>query len=371
MDRATEQRLVERVRAHRAGGPGTDLAATEMRVPVTDYTSDERLATERDLLRRTPQVVGLSGLVPSPGTYATIDVGDASVIVTRTLDGAVAATLNVCRHRGAEVMSGCGSARLLVCPYHGWSYHLDGSPARRRGDEHFDRDPQPLAPLPTVERDGLLWVCADPEVTIDADALLHGAEAELSTFHPERFSHFASTTFTRPINWKLAVDTFAEAWHVPVLHRNTLAPLIHGDAALFDPFGPHGRLVAVRRTFDDGNEGADDRIVPHGTILYFLVPNTVLIHQQDHFQLYRSRPGRHPGEAHLDVALYVPADSDRSDRYWQRNFDLLVEVTDTEDFTTAAGIQRGYDTGAQTHVTFGRNEPALQHFHRALAGMLA
>ena len=110
--------------------------------------------------------------------------------------------------------------------------------------------------------------------------------------------------------------------------------------------------------------------MPHGTILYFVVPNTVLIHQQDHFQLYRSRPGAVPGEAHLDVALYVPVDSPRSDAYWQRNFDLLVEVTDTEDFATAAGIQRGYGTGAQTHVTYGRNEPALQHFHRSLDALL-
>ena len=56
--------------------------------------------------------------------------------------------------------------------------------------------------------------------------------------------------------------------------------------------------------------------------------------------------------------------------HWQKNFDLLVEVTDTEDFATAAGIQRGYRSGAQTHVTFGRNEPALQHYHRSLLTLL-
>src|SRR5690606_4494929 len=98
--------------------------------------------------------------------------------------------------------------------------------------------------------------------------------------------------------------------------------------------------------------------LPHATILWFLVPNTVLLHQQDHIQLYQSRPGRTPDEAHLTVTLYVPKDSARSDSYWQKNFDLLVGVTDTEDFATAAGIQRGFRTRAQDHVVFGRNEPA-------------
>lgn len=368
MDAATERCLAQRVRAHQSGGRGTDEAASEMRVPVGDYIGEDRLADERALLRTHPQLVGLSGLIPEPGSYATVDVGDASVIVTRLADGAVAAMLNVCRHRGAEVAHGCGAARRLVCPYHGWSYHLDGSPAARRGESFFDGPAESLTGVPIVEHHGLIWVSADPVATIQPDSLLGGAETELAEFHPERFRHFATTSFTRPINWKLAVDTFAEAWHVPVLHRTTLAPMIHGDYALFDEFGPHGRMVAVRRSFD--TETAD-RIVPHATILYFLAPNTVLIHQQDHFQLYRSRPGGHPGEAHLDVTLYVPVDTHRSDEYWQRNFDLLVDVTDTEDFTTAAGIQRGYATGAQTHVTYGRNEPALQHFHRSLDRLVA
>ena len=64
-------------------------------------------------------------------------------------------------------------------------------------------------------------------------------------------------------------------------------------------------------------------------------------------------------------------DTERSERYWEKNFELLIGVTDAEDFATAAGIQRGFGTGAQTHVTFGRNEPALQHFHRSIDALLA
>lgn len=372
MDAATQHALIERIAAHRAAGRGTDVADSSMTVPTRDYTDPDRFARERALIARAPALVGLSGLVPDPRTYATVEVGDHSVIVTRDAEGAVHAMLNVCRHRGAEVAAGCGAASRLSCPYHGWTYALDGAGVARRRGEHFDGDLAPLTALPVREADGMILVAADPESVIPEHPL-HGAERELAPLRLADMRLFASTTFTRPLNWKLAVDTFCESYHLSSLHRDTLAPLIHDDFALFDAFGPHGRLVAVRRSIDELDRLAPDarRLLPHATILWFVVPNTVLLHQQDHIQLYRSRPGRTPDEAHLDVAVYVPRDSDRGDAYWQKNFELLVSVTDTEDFATAAGIQRGFRTRAQDHVVFGRNEPALQHFHRSLDGLLA
>lgn len=371
MDVATQHALIERIAAHREHGRGTDLADAVLRVPTSAYTDPVRLERERRLIGDAPAVAGLSGLVPVPRSYATVDVGDHSVIVTRDDGGTVHAMLNVCRHRGAEVAAGCGSAARLSCPYHGWTYGLDGAGLSRRRGEHFDGELDGLTTLPVLERDGIIWVSADPAGTISDDPL-HGAGRELAPLSLEALRLFGTTTFTRPLNWKLAVDTFCEAYHLSSLHRDTLAPLIHDDYALFDPFGPHGRMIATRRSIADLDalDSAGRRLLPHATILWFLVPNTVLLHQQDHIQLYQSRPGRTPDEAHLTVTLYVPSGSERSDAYWQKNFDLLVDVTDSEDFATAAGIQRGYRTRAQDHVVFGRNEPALQHFHRSVEHLL-
>ena len=372
MNRDTELALLDRIQAHRTAGRSTDEAAATMQLPTAAYTDPDRLAAERDLLHRRATVVGLSGLLPGPNTWATVQVGDRSVIVTRDTAGEVHAMLNVCRHRGAELTAGCGEGAILRCPYHGWTYHLDGRTAARRRSEYFvDVDAEDLATLPCRERDGLLWVSADPAGSIP-DQPLAGAEAELAPYGIDSYRLFTSTEFTRPLNWKLAVDTFCEAYHLSVLHRDTLAPLIHDDYALFDTFGPHGRMVSTRKSVTelDHTDRTHWALAPHATILWFLVPNTVLIHQQDHMQLYQSRPGATPDQAHLKVSLYVPADSPRSDRHWERNFELLVSVTDTEDFTTAAGIQRGYHSGAQDVVTFGRNEPALQHYHRSLLDLL-
>jgi phenylpropionate dioxygenase-like ring-hydroxylating dioxygenase large terminal subunit len=371
VDVATQQALIDRIAVHRAAGRGTDVAPGVMRVPIAAYTDPDRLTRERRLIGDAPAVVGLSGLVPAPRSYATVDVGDSSVIVTRDDDGEVRAMLNVCRHRGAEVTHGCGTAARLACPYHGWVYGLDGRGISRRRGEHFDGGLDDLTRLPAREQDGIIWVSANPAGVIP-DRPLHGAEVELAPLGLGGLRLFGTTSFTRPLNWKLAVDTFCEAYHLTSLHRTTLAPLIHDDFALFDAFGPHGRLVAARTSVADLDdvEPCERRLLPHATILWFLVPNTVLLHQQDHIQLYQSRPGRTPDEAHLTVTLYVPHGSDRSDAYWQKNFDLLVDVTDTEDFATAAGIQRGYRTRAQPEVVFGRNEPALQHFHRSVDELL-
>lgn len=372
MRHSTQLSLIERINAHREAGRGTDTAASTMRVPVADYTSASRLTAEKAVIHSTPSVVGLSGLLPDCGSYATVDMGDRSVVVTRDSTGAVHALANVCRHRGAEVARGCGSAQRLSCPYHGWVYELDGSAVSRRRGEHFDGDLEPMVALACVESNGLIWANPDPQGTIGPEPLA-GAEAELGPFGLDGYELFASTTFERRLNWKLAVDTFCEAYHLSSLHKATLAPLIYDDFALFDEYGMHGRMIAVRKSFLELDDVAptDRTLLPHATILYFLVPNTVLIYQQDHVQLYQSRPGDSPDEAHLSVNLYVPPDSTRSESYWQKNFDLLVSVTDSEDFAAAAGIQRGAHSGAQDEFVFGRNEPALQHYHRSIDALVS
>lgn len=399
MDRQTQLALLDRIHAHRADGRGTDTAAASYRHPVSTYTSEERLAAERALLERMPTIVGLSNLVPGPDTYAAITIGRVPVVVTRDRHGQVHAMLNVCRHRGAQIADGCGTAARLACPYHGWTYHSDGRLAARRraayfadidatassdpvaasdrGDGHAggaggDGDHDDLVRLPVREQHGLIWVSADPSGSIPEQPL-QGAEADLAHLGLADHRQFTSATFTRPINWKLVIDTFLEVYHVGVLHKNTIDPLIHSDYALFDAFGHHGRMIVTRRSIAELDDLPRQEwpFFPHTTIVWALQPNAILIYQQDHAQLYQARPASHPGEAIITVSLHVPRDSARNDDHWQRNFDLLIEVTDTEDFVTCAGIQRGFVSAANTHITFGRNEPLLAHFERELTGLVS
>ncbi len=136
-----QRELLARINAHRRAGRSTDEAEATMMIATATYTDPERLDAERSLLDRAPTVVGLSGLLPTNGSYATVDVGGASVIVTRDRDGRVCAMFNVCRHRGAEITVGCGETARLACPYHGWTYHLDGTSAARRRAEYLTERP--------------------------------------------------------------------------------------------------------------------------------------------------------------------------------------------------------------------------------------
>src|SRR5581483_10991647 len=107
----------------------TALADDIYRNPVTDYTCPEQAAREREVFfRNAPVNIGLSALLPRPGDWMTHDYTGAPILLVRRSDGSLGAFLNVCRHRGARVVDGCGKgAASFSCPYHGWSYGLDGS----------------------------------------------------------------------------------------------------------------------------------------------------------------------------------------------------------------------------------------------------
>ncbi len=377
MERATQHHLMRRVLAHLAAGT-TDLAPDVHRNPTTAYGDAAHLAREVDVLfRRYPLMVGLSCLIPAAGDHFTDDHAGVPILVVRGDDGRARAFLNVCRHRGARVAEGCGRARSLTCPYHGWTYALDGAlrgiPDRRNFPAIALED-HGLLPLPIAERHGLLWVKPTPDPSpLDAAAHLGPAlDAELAAFDLATWHHYETRTIRRAMNWKIVLDTFLEAYHLGVLHRKTVAPLFVGNTCLFDAFGPHLREVLPRASMAtqvDAPEGEWD-FIAHNTIVYVLFPNTVFVVQVDHVETWRVFPVDGKVDACvmlLDFYVPEPIDSDSARRHWERNMDLTIRTVNDEDFPVGEGIQRGVMAGAQGFTTFGRNEPALQHFQKTVA----
>ena len=108
-------------------------------------------------------------------------------------------------------------------------------------------------------------------------------------------------------------------------------------------------------------------------VVYLLFPNTVLVMAQDHLQTWHLFPaGNGVDETRVHVSLYTPepASTDSARRHWNNNFDLTMATVENQDFPVSEGIQRGFSSGAQDDIVFGRNEPALQHFHQALKSAL-
>lgn len=359
----------------------TALAEGIYRNPVTDYTCPQQAAREGEVLFRDGSInIGMSGLLPRAGDWITHDYAGVPLLLVRRADGSLGAFLNVCRHRGARVVvDGCGNgARSFSCPYHGWTYGLDGSLVARPEEGSFagiDRPTHGLRALPVVEKYGMIWAGLRSGMALDVDGLLDGVADDLAGYGLGSYHHYETRVLRREMNWKLAVDTFCETYHLSYLHPDTVSPLFHNNRATFTAFGCNHRLIAARRTLDELRGQPEDAwdVFSHTAIVYVLFPNTVFLFQRDHVETWHIFPGERPDRCAMYVSLYTPepARSDSARRHWDNNFNLLMATVEMQDFPTCEGMQRGFPSGAQDAIVFGRNEPALQHYHRGIKAALA
>ena len=354
----------------------TELADTLYLNPVSNYTSAEQLALEKaDFFRGRPILFTLSCHMAEPGDYVASALSGVPIVTLRGKDGKVSAFLNVCRHRGARLVSeGFGSGKsAFVCPYHAWTYDDKGNLRNlvpSKGFPGLDKQDRNLVQLPCAEKDGFIWVSPVPGGPLDPDALLSGLAPELASYGFENYSHFETRVLRTKMNWKLVIDTFLETWHVATLHKETVAPIFQPNVNVYDTFGDHGRLIIPRRSIlklKDQPE-ADWDFLKHTAVIYVLFPHTLVVWQGDHLEVWRSYPGDTPDEAIAEISFYAPKapETEKERQYWDRNMDLLMRTVNDEDFPVCLDIQKNFDSGAQEHVTFGRNEPALVHYHRTL-----
>jgi nitrite reductase/ring-hydroxylating ferredoxin subunit len=380
MQQPTQVALAREILRH-IDARATAMAEAVTLNPTAAYTDPEWLAREQVVLfRRYPLLLGFSRQIPKPGDYLTEDGAGVPILAVRQPDGGIAAFCNVCRHRGAKLVRGAGNAgRHFVCPYHAWSYRLDGTLAGMPAAECFEGMPgerRGLVALPAVEKYGMIWVRPSPGEGFDLDAHLAGLGPELGSLGCRDYHLYESRVIERRMNWKIVIDTFLEPYHFAFLHRETVAPIFIPNLCLFHPFGPNLRETLPRRSIEALRHlpEADWDLITHSAIVYVLFPNTVLVMQADHIETWRVFPAEGRTDRSvvtLDFYIPEPAASDSAHRHWQRNMDLVIRTVQEEDFPTGEGMQRGFACGAQEHVTYGRNEPALAHFQKSVAAALA
>ena len=349
------------------------MAERFTRNDTSAYTSPQRAAREREVLfRNHPIVVGFSSQIPNPGDYLTEDLAPVPIMVVRNTSGELRAFVNICRHRGAKLASGCGHiAKLFSCPYHAWSYDTDGRLVAIPDDYGFDgldRTASGLVALPVAEKYGLIFVTPTPadndnnKNPIDIDAMLAGLGDDIDSYGIASMAHQETRVVRRRMNWKLMSDTFWEAYHIKVLHAQNVAPLFVKNLAMFDAFGRNTRYIGVRKSIEKLRDLPQEKwdLIPHTTILMNLFPNTILVMQSDHAEIYRIFPAG-VGESVATVSILAVEPSPK----WSRTMDLLLGVVD-QDFTLGETIQHNFESGALRKVTYGRYENALEHFHRSI-----
>ncbi len=386
MEHATQVRLTREILAH-LDARTTDQAPDIMYHATSAYDSPQRLQQEKQILfRKYPLLMGLSCQLAAPGDYLTDDFSGIPMIVVRDEKGTVRAFLNVCRHRGARLVEDHGHAgRAFSCPYHGWSYSLQGKLMGIPDSKSFtgmDKNSRGLTELPAVERDGMIWVIPEPnpepgpDTALDVDAYLGGMAPELANYGLADYYHHETRILRRKLNWKIVIDTFLEPYHFGVLHADTVGPIFLPNLCLFEAFGPHLRETLPRRTIEGlrGAPEADWDLIQHTALVYVLFPNTVLIMQVDHVETWRVFPVADKVDEcvmYLDFFIPEPAETESARRHWDRNMELTIRTVDEEDFPVGEGIQAGFASKAQTEIVFGRNEPALAHFERSVIEALA
>ncbi|MFL5831192.1 MAG: aromatic ring-hydroxylating oxygenase subunit alpha [Solirubrobacteraceae bacterium] len=362
----------------------TTMAPAPYRQRASVYTDAERLADEeRVLFRGRPLIAALSADLPATGDCLATEVAGVPLLLIRGEDAEVRAFLNICRHRGGRVFTGRDRpGRALKCPYHSWAYDLNGDlmgqPLARDAFEPLERSELGLRRVAVAERFGLILVrLGSPEEAIDVESELAGLGPEIADWGFDSWAFYDERSGVFDANWKLIRDTFLESYHVFSLHHDTLAPDMLSTPFLGEEFGPHDRGVVMRKEVVSLLERPESEweLKPYGSIVYILFPATVInLPMSGHAEFWEMYP--EPGNPHrtqVSVRFYVPRQpaSDEERAFWDANVRFTHRVVFEEDFGQQQDIHRSLRTGLMPEIIYGRNEPALIHFHSEAEAALA
>ncbi|SEG83942.1 Phenylpropionate dioxygenase, large terminal subunit [Thermomonospora echinospora] len=375
MERELVRRLLDHIE-HRT----TDLADDVMELPAEVYSPEHHAEEVEVLFRDEPLVFCLSGALPEPRTYLTVDLCGTPILLTRDKEGKVRALLNACRHRGVRVVDGAGEAVRFTCPFHAWTYDITGRLARVPTAGAFagmGKEDRGLVELPVAEGHGLVVGRLRPGPTPDIDAYLGpGLADELAMFGFADWKPYGEPHVHKvAANWKVTLDTFRENYHFDFLHSKTLATYAHGGVLTFDPFGPHLRNCSALRSIDRLRDLPEEEwgdVGQHFSYQYALFPNTSLTIDSRHIELWQILPVDAAASEVLHTSYFRPDLSEQELAKAAEMAPWICEtVVDGEDFWVAGRTEPGIRTGLLGTVVFGRNEPAPQHLHRGFDAALA
>jgi phenylpropionate dioxygenase-like ring-hydroxylating dioxygenase large terminal subunit len=229
-------------------------------LPPACYAAPEFYALEVErIFRRQWLLIGRVDEVPEPGDYRCLDLLGEPLVVVRDFGGAVRVLSRVCRHRAMEVVEGAGHARSFVCPYHSWSYALDGrllSAPEMAATPGFDLASCRLPALRHEVWEGFLFVSFDPDVAPLAPSLAPlaalGRNYELAGLRTVRRVAFEMEC---DWNWKLMCENFMEPYHHIGTHRKSLEPIMPARRAVVPELD--GPFSIVHMRYREGDPAAE------------------------------------------------------------------------------------------------------------------
>jgi phenylpropionate dioxygenase-like ring-hydroxylating dioxygenase large terminal subunit len=351
----------------------TDLGEAVWREPVAGYRSPERFREEREqALRRWPVAFCPSAALPEAGSYVAREAAGTPLLVVRGRDGVARAFRNACRHRGTQLVAGEGCKPSFVCPYHGWTYRLDGGlhhVPHAHGFPGLDLGKSGLREVRCEERHGLVFITQE-----DPAPGAESAFAGLPELLGEGQRLLGSNQIEFDVNWKVYLEGFLEGYHIRSTHPKSFYPYGFDNLTVVEHVGPNGRVTFPFRRIEKLAEVPPEQRRVEGllTYVYHLFPNVLVTVLSRHTNLVVLDPLAVDRTRLITYALTNRGAAEAGDaESAKRDREFVNQTGAGEDLAVVLAIQRSLASGANEYFTFGRFEAAISHFHATLAGVLA
>ena len=336
-------------------------------LPAAAYTSADVLAWELEHLFADSWVCVGRAVGPDVGAQRAVALGSTSAVLVRGGDGSQRAFANVCRHRGHELLEPGATAMrpAIQCPYHGWTYALDGSLKHATGGDVREPERCSLGELPSTEWLGWTFVNASGSAA-PFDQAIAGLDAILGPYEPARLVPIERREYDVRANWKVLHENYQECLHCPRIHPElcVVSPPESGDNLEPGP-GWVGGWMDLRDSAETMSmtgarvglihPGLDERA--RRRVAYFgVLPNLLISAHPDYVLTHRLQPIA-PDVTRVECEWLVDPGVIEIDGAVE-----LWDITNRQDWAACESVQRGLASGAYRPGPILQREDAVHHF---------
>lgn len=362
----------------------TPSLETSETLPPACYTDPAVLARENEHIFRTSWVgVGRADRWRAPGDYVALSVGGVPIIVVRGKKGDLGAFANSCRHRGTQLLVGEGSCRRIQCPFHSWTYALDGrligAPRMDRA-QGFEMADYGLVTFRAAVADGFAFVCLDATAPGLDDWL-----GDFSRRHaPWELDGMVATRrreFDVACNWKMVLEVFNEYYHLPYVHPVSFGGIYEEPDAPDAVSGNYTTQFGTTQGTGGLTRDAQDQALPtiaglegrnrQGTQYSWMFPNMTFAAGTEAIWVYEAHPVA-PDRTRAALTVCFPAetvaraDFDERARHYYDRFDTAL----AEDIAILERQQAGLTSPYARPGRFADLEPSVATFAHWYAGKM-
>jgi glycine betaine catabolism A len=349
-------------------------------LPKAAYLDPEVLAWERKQVFSEWVCVGRAHNVAEPRSAAAYALGDSGVLVTRSSDGTLRAFENACRHRGHELLpcGGTSKPRAIVCPYHAWTYDLDGGLRNAPGhpkDGSFDKSGHGLFGMPVREWHG--WLFVDPSRNA-GDFTEHIGELEqiIAPYDADSLVTAEVHEYDVAANWKVVIENYQECYHCSMIHPELcrVSPPHSGENVEKDGdwVGGWMELREGAETMSLDGHSAGMTMARLGdeeqhTVMYIAVmPNLLISLHPDYVMTHLLTPVT-PDLTRIQCSWAFPPAAVERDGFDPAYAVDFWDLTNRQDWSACESVQRGMRTPGFTPGPLAPEEDGVYHFVTLMA----